>query len=540
MGTKFNAGELELLGKYVSDPQGNVFVVFPGAMPGMIGAAFARYSRAAGGFRETLLHEFIRAGNLDPQRADALIQRILIQYGDDSIQELESAWLSLEQISNIATKAVEDRRLGAYIEQSSRYVFYDQRDETGRFRYLREPNIMASRHAEAYETVMDFVFETYCRLIEPMQEYFRRRKPLDVAEYEIRAGRGKIQFAECTDEKERGDFKRTWKFDIRAKTCDTLRILLPAATLTNVGMHANGRTLEHMLRRLYSSNLTELHELAAQAHRALNTVIPRYVQRAERSSYLVETSENMQRLTDELLGSIQPVESPTVDLLEPRPDRIRQLALMLYPYAEHPVRQLEDIVSRLSVEEKLKIVEMYIGKRRSRRDRPGRALEYGYPWNVDMVIDFGIYRDLHRHRMLSQERQRLTVRLGFTELPEEIAEAGYSEDIRACTDRVASLYEAIRSDLGRDVAQYPVLFGFNIRCFMGFNDREAQHLLELRTIPQGHRSYRRVCQEIYREMCNTAPWLVQRFAGFVDLNDYDWPRADSEAHQRAKEARLGS
>lgn len=542
----FSDEEIKLLREFVSDPASNVFTVFPRKMSGMIGAAYARYSRAAGGFRETLLREFIKENNLDPEHADEMIERILIQYGDDSVQEQESAWLSLEQISNIATKAIEDRRLGAYIEQSSRYVFYDQRDDKGRFRYYREPEIMASRHADAYEAAMDFVFETYCRLIEPMQEYFRRRKPFEVAKYEIRAGRGKIRYADCADGKERKDFERTWRFDIRAKTCDTLRILLPASTLTNVGMHANGRTFEHMLRRLYSSNLAELNELAAKAHQALNAVIPRYVQRAKREPYLVNTAYRMKQIADNLLENVKPwelyyiVPPPSVCILPSGYNENYQLAMMLFPYAEHSMRQLADIASKSSDFAANAVIDAYIGKRQNRRDRPGRALEYGHRWNIELIIDFGIYRDLHRHRMLTQERQLLTTRLGFCEIPEEIKEAGYADDVRLCTEQSQSLYEDIRRHLGAEIAQYAVLFGFNVRCFMGFNDREAQHLLELRTIPQGHRSYRRVCQEIAREMQHNARsgW-VRRAFGFIDWNDYDWPRADSEARQRAKETELG-
>ena len=540
--TKFTDQELALLRDFVSDPTGNVFAILP-RMPGMVGAAFARYSRAHGGFRETLLREFIQGGQLNPQHADELIQRILIAYGDDSVQELESAWLALESISNIATKAIEDRRLGAYIEQSSRYVLYDERDEDGRFRYYREPAIMASPAlASRYTKVMDFVFETYCRLIEPMQEYFKRRKPLEIAEYEIRQGRGKIRHADCQDDVERRDFERTWRFDIRTKTCDTLRILLPAATLTNVGMHANGRTFEHTLRRLYASNLAELQVLAAEARRALNAVIPRYVQRAGREPYLTVTSKRMRELAVKLLGGIAPWKlggAPVVDLLPPGYSRIHQIALMLFPYAEHHMRQLADIVSHLPAEMQQRIEDTYLGERKSRRDRPGRALEYGSRWNVELTLDFGIYRDLHRHRMLTHERQLFTVRLGFCEIPEEIAEAGYADDVRACAERVAPLYEVIRAGLGPEIAQYPVLFGFNVRCFLGMNDREAQHLLEIRTSPQGHRSYRRVCQEIAKKMAlHTDPNWVERAFGFVDWNDYDWPRADSEARQRAKEAKL--
>ncbi len=536
--SSFSAEEQELLAKFVSDPTRDVFAVFPSALPGMIGSAYARYSRAKGGFLKTLLKEFIEEGKVDAKHADELIQRILIQYGDDSVQELESAWLSLENVSNIATKVIEDRRLGAYIEQSSRYVFYDEKNAAGQYRYLREPSIMQSAHAQMFLDTMDFVFATYCRLIEPMQEYFRQRKPLETAEYQIRDDRGKMHYAECSDDRERKDFERTWKFDLRAKTCDTLRILLPVATQTNVGMHANGRTFEHMLRHLYSSDLLELQQIAKQAQEALNTVIRRYVQRAQRSEYLVATRQAMEKLAQELLGSVPVQDSPRVDVITEGFTDDGQLAAMLYPFAQHSYRQLRELVSRLSPDQRRIIRSTYIGERKTRRDRPGRALEFGYPWLVDLKIDLGIYRDLHRHRMMTQQRQDFTVELGFSDIPDEINEAGYAADIQACVDKVTELYHAIKKDLGSAIAQYVVLFGFNTRCMFGFNDREAQHLLELRTQPQGHRSYRLVCQEIARKMRDAAPERVESLLQFVDDGDYDWPRADSEAKQRLKEARL--
>ncbi|MBI5467055.1 MAG: FAD-dependent thymidylate synthase [Candidatus Kerfeldbacteria bacterium] len=539
MSSHFTEEEQRLLSKYVSDPTGPVYVVYPAAMPGMIGAAYARYSRAKGGFRETLLKEFIEDGHLDAEHADKLITRVLIAFGDDSVQEMESAWVSIEEVSNVLTKIIEDLRLTAAIEQSTRYVFYDQVDEAGRFRYYREPTIMASRHAKRFEETMDFVFGTYVRLIEPMQEYFRGRKPLAQAQYEIRQGQGKTTYAQCQDDEARKDFERTYKMDIRTKACDTLRILLPACTRTNVGLHTNGRSFEHLLRRLYSSDLPEAQTLATQIHAQLNTVIPRYVQRAARSEYLVETRHAMQTLADELLGGIEPAPSRRGITLLPRdlgPDG--QLAAMLFPFCRHSMEQLVALIKQWGDETRQRIRRTYIGQRRTRRDRPGRALEFGYPWEIEMVLDLGIYRDLHRHRMLTQERQRYTVELGFTTLLDDIREAGFLDDVMACVERVDALYYELTRDLGPDIAQYVVLLGHNIRCRFGFNDRAIQHLLELRTGPQGHRNYRLVGQELYRLMIARDGDRIRDMLGFVDLNDYDWPRGDSEAGQRAKEAKL--
>ncbi len=537
--TIFTDEQRTILIDFVSSLDDDVYVINPKAMPGMIGAVLARYSRAKGAFREILLKEFIEDGQLDPIHADKLITRILIAFGDDSVQELESAWASMENVSNVATKLIEDRRLGGFIEQSSRYVFYDQRDSQNRFRYYREPTIMASAHAARYEETLDFVFQTYVDLIEPMQEYFRQRKPLETAEYAIRPDRPKIRLTDCADDGERKDFERTYKMDIRTKACDTLRILLPAATQTNVGMHANGRTFEHLLRHLYSSDLPEMKALAPKLHGALNTVIPRYVQRAARSEYLVATRQAMVSLANELLAGIKPEPSaPGVILLNVPDHATGQLAAMLFPFTTMSMTQLIGIVAGFDDATKTRLRRTYIGERATRRDRAGRALEFGYPWEIELVIDLGIYRDLHRHRMMTQERQFYTTDLGFTTMLDDLREAGFLDKVHACVERVEALYTDLKGALGAEVAQYVVMLGHNIRCRFGFNDRESQHLIELRTGPQGHRSYRLIGQAMYRQMVARDGDRIKDMLGFVDLGDYDWPRADSEAKQRSKESSL--
>lgn len=538
---KFTPEEIELLKRYVTDPTGDIFAITN--MPGMVGAAYARYSRAKGGFREVLLKEFIKEGNIDPKHADELIARILIAYGDDSVGELEGTHLSFENISNLAAKEIEDRRIGGSpIEQSSRYVVYDQRDEHGNFRYLREKKIMASPHAKLYTETLNFIFQTYLELVPKMTAYFTRLKPLEEAEYDLRGTGEKIRFKDCRDDPEKQAFQKTHTFDIRTKTCDTLRCLLPAATLTNVGMFGNGRFYQHLLSSLYSSDLFEFQEIAKKAHAELTKLIPQYVKRAKRNEYVVTNEKNMQMLVDELLSSVQPEalkDSIGVDLLEnPRnEDEFRDytIAQMLYAYASHPLRQLRNIVQKLPETTKESIIKTYVGERKARRDRPGRAFEFGYPLTFDLVLDFGSYRDIQRHRMCTQMRQKLTPSLGFP-IPEDMVLAGYGEKIVECRDKSEKLYETLKKDFPEE-ASYAVLFGFNIRFSMGMNDREAVHLLELRSTPQGHPTYRTLCKLMHEAIRKRSPWRAD-IMKFMDTNDYFWSRADSEARQRVKERTL--
>ncbi|HLC99652.1 MAG TPA: FAD-dependent thymidylate synthase [Patescibacteria group bacterium] len=534
---RFTLEELEVLKKYVTNPESNVFAVK--GLPGIVGPAFARYSRAQGSFLETFLKEFVKDGILDAVKAAEVIERILIAYGDDSVGELEGAHLSMEQISNLATKEVEDRRIGGSpIEQSTRYVVYDQKDEIGRWRYLRPKEIMESSVAGEFETVMDELFQAYANLVEPMQEFYRKIKPIEESEYDI-LGRGtKQKRKDLTVEKDLKAFDRTYKFDIRTKTCDTIRILLPAATLTNVGLFGNGRYYQNLLSHLYTNELSEMHDIATKGHAALNQVIPTFVKRAKRNDFLVTTRFQMQKLADQILEKITPIEETSVRLFGRHDCDLyyATLAMMLYPYSRHPFDQLYDIAKGLPQNLQQELLDTYIGDRKTRRDRPERALEAGYPLAFDLIGDFGIYRDLQRHRMLTQERQLLNPYLGFAN-NDDLHAAGFQSDVDAIREKVEELYEKVKLSCGRNVAQYVTLFGHRMRWSMGMNLREAEHLLELRTTPQGHPTYRRMCQEMASQILEVYPW-AKNILKFVDYGQYQWARADSEARQRVMEKKL--
>jgi thymidylate synthase ThyX len=557
----FSPEDRELLSKYVTDPEGDIYAVH--GLPNMVGAVYARYSRAAGGFRETLLKEFVREGAVDPAKADALIQRVLIAFGDDSVCELEPAHLSFERISILATKEIEDRRIGGSpIEQSTRYVFYDQKDADGTWRYYRDPEVMASVHGAKYVETMDFLFETYARLAEPLQAYYRGVKPIEDAEYDVNGDGAKEKYADLADEKLRKAFETTYKVDIRTKACDTLRALLPLSTRTNVGVMGNGRFFETVIRHCLSSDYPEVREIAGAAHRELSKVIPRYVQRAKQNDYAMRVRGAMDALASELFANIAPAQvtgEGGVDLLgrgqahiaaacavapgdadvaakalQDEEDNLT-LATMLYPHLRHPLRQVRDEVRKMSRETKDRVIAAYIGERATRRDRPGRALETGYPYTFDFCTDFGTYKDLQRHRMGTQLRQAFTPALGFV-MPADLVAAGFEKDAQECADRALALYEALRQDFPRQ-ASYATLHGSLVHWSLAMNDRAVMHLIELRTTPQGHPSYRKVGQLMHKAIARRSAWRGAAIQ-FVDYGDYAWARGDAEAKQRVKEMAL--
>ncbi|MFH0853151.1 MAG: FAD-dependent thymidylate synthase [bacterium] len=555
---KFSPQEIELLKKYVTDPEGDVFCVTN--MPGMVGAAYARYSRAKGGFRETLLKEFISEGVIDSEHAEKLIQRVLIAFGDDSVGELEGAHLSMENISMIATKEIEECRIGGSpIEQSTRYVFYEQKDDQGNYKYYTDPKIAQSQHAELFKQTMDRIFDIYAELIEPMKDYYKNLKPLDQAEYDILGTGEKQKLTYLDSTKDQKAFRMTYNIDLKTRACDTLRYLLPLATKTNVGIFGNGRFFQGLISSLYSSQFSEIQNIGQSAMRELNKIVPAYVRRAQKDDYRMANETNMAELAKQLLSSETKQQVDEISLLdrggqtiakklagqEPSPELITKLleerydnvniALMLYAYSELPLIQIISLIESWPEDRKQKVAQTYIGQRRARRDRPYRAMESGYAYTFDLITDFGTYKDLMRHRMTSQLKQSYNPHLGFA-MPEDLVKAGYQDKGQECHELSVKLYDALKPEFPTE-AQYSALHGSKMRWVMAMNEREAYHLLELRTTPQGHRSYRKACQQMHKLIQKRSPWRAQAMK-FVDHNDYDWARADSEAKQRVKERKL--
>lgn len=496
------------------------------------GALFSRYSRSDKSLRRILLEEFISAPEADfariagaasehtldqmvaVQQAEAFYDRVLIGYGDDSVAELGGAHVACEGISNIAAKALEDSRIGIDpLEKSTRYVAFN-RKVGGRYRYYREPEIMASAHAARYEAALDYLFDTYSALIEPLLGWIRARTPRDPATSE-----------------------RAYNSATRAKALDLLRGLLPMATLTNVGLFGNGRAFEYLLTRLAASPHIEVRELGAALQKELDRLIPSFVKRAKSergvqyARYLAGNRDAVAAIARELLGHEPPEQTPEVRLVEYDPDaEVKVVAAILYPHTDLPLEQVRQHAAALSSEERARVIAAFVGERGSRFHRPGRAFEEPY-YTFDLLADLGAYRDLQRHRILTQERQRYTVRHGFV-TPSELEEADLAQQYRAALQRAAETVEVIAADLP-DAAQYAVPFAFRIRWRVKLNLREAYHLIELRSSQQGHPSYRIIAQEMYRQISAVHPSLAAGMR-FVDMNDYSLERLAAEQRTDAR------
>ncbi len=495
----FTDEEAVVLRRYFTNLDGPVFALVN--LPEVVkGALFARYSRTHKSLRRLFLDEFV--GDLDMsgdltvdatiglKRAEDLYERVFVQYGDDSVAQLGGVHLACEQASNVLTKVLEWGRLAAYLEQSTRYIEYDRRLD-GRFRYLRPPEFRSSVAAE-YIATMDAIFTTYRDLLPQMTDWARERFP-----------------------KQRGDSDMVYKSAIRAKACDALRGLLPASTLSNVGIYGTGQAYEALLLRMRAHPLPEARTYARSMLTELRKVIPSFLKRVDRpdrggawTAYLERTREATRELADRFVddddgdaGGSRP-DRPMVTLLDWDPageDKV--LAAILYPHTQRREADLLDLVSRMGVADRAALVQAYVGDRVNRRHKPGRAFERT-DYRFDICCDYGAFRDLQRHRMLTVEWQQLTTRHGY-ELPAPIAEAGLAEPYHEAMGRSAELHALLVEQFPVQ-AQYAVSLGYRIGFVMQCNAREAMHMLELRTSPQGHPSYRAVCQEMHRLIAEQA------------------------------------
>jgi thymidylate synthase ThyX len=525
---EFTADEAEVLRRYFTNLDRPVFALVN--LPEVVkGALFARYSRTHKSLRRLFLDEFV--GELDTtgdvtidatvglKRAEELYNRVFFEYGDDSVAQLGGVHLACEQASNVLTKVLEWGRLMAYLEQSTRYIAYDAR-LGGRYRYYRDPLVLASPLAARYVGDLDRIFDTYAALLAPMQDWFRERYPKDTAD---------------------SDF--VYRQSIRAKALDSLRGILPAASLSNVGIYGTGQAYEMLLLRMRAHPLPEARTYAELMLTELRKVIPSFLTRLDRpdrggewAEYLVSTRHAMRDVADYLFAGEEPEPRPAVTLVDFDPDAEEKLlAAMLYPYTHLPEDQVAARVRRLSAAERTAVVAAYVGDRRNRRHKPGRALErVGY--RFDVLTDYGSFRDLQRHRMLTIEWQPLSPRHGYV-VPDAVVEAGTKARFDEAMARSSALYDVLAPEFPEQ-APYAVALAYRVRFAVQLNAREALHMLELRTSPAGHPEYRRVCQEMHRLIAEQAGHhAVAELMSFVDHGTYDLERLEGE--RRAEARRLG-
>ncbi len=468
---------------------------------------------------------------------------MLLEYGDDSVAELGEAQIAIEGLSNIAVKKIEDRRIGlSYLEKSSRYVVWNKKIN-GKYQFYRDPVLMNSSFADAYLDSCNFSFDVYSKNIEPMINYIREKYPIEKYFFKDSGDGKEKSFSKLKKESDIKSANMIYKGSTKAKGLDILRGLLPASTLTNVGITGNGRAFEYLLTILSASDLDEEQKLASRIKKELESTIKSFVRRSDDKygkafqNYLKQIKKTTQSIVEKEIKSKKTLGGMTklVDW-ESEKNSIDKIVTSIM-YEQSPSTSYLNIlkqVKKLSNKKKIKIINALSNLRLNRRHKPGRAFESVF-YTFDLLNNFGMFRDFHRHRALTLERQLLTTDHGYT-TPIEIKTLGIDKEYNECMNKTKETFDKIRKKKPEQ-GQYVVNFAYNYPYFMKFNLREACHLIELRTVPQGHIDYRRVAQQMYYQINKVHPNLSQ-IMKFVDLKEYDLERFESEKRTEEKKKKL--
>ena len=464
------------------------------------GALFARYSRYQGTLRRLFLDEFaaeVPSGGrpfdgVEGERAAGLYERVFMGFGDDSIAQVGGAHLACEWVSNVLTKTLQRGRLAAYLEQSTRYIPYDApiidgapASEPGRWRYWRGEEI-----GPEYTAALDELFTIYSKSLTTVQAWAEERWP-------------------------RGDEpEAAWRRSIRAKALDLLRGLLPAATLSHVGIFASGQAYEQLLLRMFASPLPEARQFAELMLAELGKVIPSFVARVDRpdrGGEWIEYLRQRRQATESWVARLgldrrEGASAPSVELVHVDGTEEQLLTSSLLEATGVSEQTVAARVASLDPIERDQLLTDLVGERKNRRHRPGRGWE-AIRYRFEIVSDYGGFRDLQRHRMLTCQWQSLSPELG-ADVPEEVRDAGAGDEFSRALEISRTEFDRLEAEGLTDLAPYSLCLAYRIRYVLDLNAREAMHLCELRSGREGHPTYRAVAQAMHEQIGAVHPGVA--------------------------------
>ncbi len=526
----FTAQEQERLRPHFSNLDRPVFALVN--LPETVkGALFARYSRYQGTLRRLFLDEFaddvagtpLRADGDEGARAAKLYERIFLGYGDDSVAQLGGAHIACEWVSNVLTKILQRPRLGAYLEQSTRYISYDAPmpgPDPARpsYRYYRDAEL-----GPQYTTAMDSLFGIYADALPRVAAWAENEFP-----------------------RTEGEAPAAYERAIKAKALDLLRGLLPASSLSHMGIFASGQTYEQLILHLLAHPLPEAQDYGRMILDEIKAVMPSFVSRIERPerggewiAYLESRAAAGERWAERLgLGDDAPAgadaDGPAVRLRHVDGDEDDLLAALLFESTAADEDRIRDAVSRLDDGERQALLTDLIGTRANRRHRPGRGFE-AVRYRFEIVADYGAFRDLQRHRMLTVQWQSLTPDLG-ADVPEQVELAGCGDEYRRALELSAAEYARLAAQGQRLAAPYALCLGYRIRFVLDLNAREAMQLIELRSGREGHPSYRAVAHEMHAQIASVHPAVA---AAMTHVDTETEPRLERILSEIRSHARAG-
>ncbi len=495
----FSRKDIAILENHVSNVKGDIYVI-KNLPPEVVAVLFAYVSRSPLSFRENLL-KLIMSKDLDmggligvysdkgtgyaeaKEKARKFHEKWVVGYGHSSVAEHAVASIAVENVSILATKAIEDSRLASYTEKSTRYQIFD------RNKYYKPANVVSSELGRIYKKTCESLFDLYLEMMPKLIDYMKKRNP-----------------------KPKGMEEKFYESVTKARACDVARYVLPASTLTNLGITVNARSLEHMIRKLLSHPLKEMKDIGKDMKQEVLKVIPTLVKYADLNPYIYETNRSMGSLSEKFRAGDGGESKPVTLVGYDKDAENKLISSIIYRYSHDPYEKIYRKISKMDMKEKGGIFDEFL-KKMSGHDFPMRELEHVY-YTFDILIDYGAFRDIQRHRICTQTNQELTTKNGY-DIPGEITKIGLGNKVKQAMDSAKHAFEKIGKEFPKE-AQYVVPLAFRKRTLFTWNLRELYHFIKLRSGKEGHISYRKIAWDIYNEVKNVHPLLAKYIK--VDLS----------------------
>lgn len=531
-GMPYTERERRLLAPYFStlEPREHADVYLVRNLPPEVAATLnGVYSRSPHSMRDNFLQR-LRKGmeeagrsldELEPEEprrdwlADVLadksgtfLKTYAIDHGHNSLREGSVLHLAVENVSQLVTRFIQRERRCSFEESSTRYISFSSEG------HWRDPDVAAAggEVAAAYEEVLRTTFALYQDSIELLVAHLERKRPMR------------------PDEKE-GPYRRA----LRAEAFDTARYLLTPAIHTKWGMVADARTLGDVITELLSHPLAEFRLVGTRMQEQCQTLLPTLLRHAKPNEFLQAQHAQLPRLARQVQGLLRaaPAGGPCVRLLAHDPNLDDALlAGLLYESSSLPAADLLRRVQELPRDARESLFTQALAARGPRDPLPF-GLEGAQPFDFEILVDFGAYRDIGRHRKGVQMQQALTTEHGHL-TPPLMVEAGLGDRYRACLERAAALRERVAARFPL-AAGYVTPFAFLQRARLIFDPRQVGYFVELRSGPEGHFAYRQIALEMHEHVRRVAPLYARFVRAQEDAVLLGRMRAEQGAEQRRLE-----
>ncbi|KAA8922149.1 FAD-dependent thymidylate synthase [Thermoplasma sp.] len=495
------------------------------------GALMSRYSRASDPDIRSVFHREFE-GNQG--RSEDFYRRIFLEYGDESIAELVTAQVGIQNVSNVVSKVIEEIRIGlSYLEKSTRYVAYDRKVD-GRYLFMQPEKIGISGDvAVEYTEMCNRLFDLYSAALPRIEDQISRTWPIESFEFNVD---GTPRPYGELDENGRKLAQRSYRSSVRSRALDDARFILPASTLTNIGISGNARSFIHLIQKLMEYGVPESDRIAGELYRELSGEFPQIIEDAvsPHGQALMDYRRKLSAMfpyTDG--GKFEKVK--LIRYSNEKEEIQKVLAFMMYPFAE----DASGIISRIKAmdpAEMAEILEKVRDLRKNRRMKVGRPFE-AVNYVFEVTTNYGAFRDLQRHRFLSIVRKPLTVNHGY-DVPPIIAKIPeLSDEYSEAMKEAERVYHLIRDRYGLWLAQYAVPFAYRYPVIFSTNLAEAAYFIELRSTPQAHFDLRDIAVRMYNEIKSVHP-ILAGIIKFVDIGDYPLGRLSAEVRKNVKAGRI--